>query len=276
MPVHTVPLARLSSVYRRDERSHQLRNRGLGLRRFLLWGGGLAVAALLYWGAPAFWNWKHVIASSGGRYFVQRVEIPVPAYQQGDPRWSFELLGPTIDTIGQAGCAITSAAMVLAAYGVDVDPHRLNAYLNGHAGYTPNGYVYWEKAAETAPYGQVEKAYEDMPTYGLLDEELLKGNPVIVRLKLRNGTPHFVVVVGKEGWDYLIRDPARPPSWGVYPLKNLTDHIEGLRFFRVVAPIFPPAPATTQSVPSGANGAAPSSFSPPPLANPPAPLTQNP
>ena len=61
----------------------------------------------------------------------------------------------------------------------------------------------------------------------MLDGELAKGNPVIVRLKLRNGTPHFVVVVGKEGWDYLIRDPARKPDYGVYPLKNLTDHIEG-------------------------------------------------
>ena len=166
------------------------------------------------------------------------MEIPVPAFQQNDPRWNLELLGPTIETIGQAGCAITSASMVLAAYGVDVDPERLNQYLNTHAGYTPNGYVYWEKAAETAPYGQVEKAYEDVPNYALLDQQLLAGNPVIVRLKLRNGTPHFVVVVGKEGWNYLIRDPARSPSYGVYPLKDLTDHIEGLRFFRVLPPTF--------------------------------------
>ena len=61
----------------------------------------------------------------------------VPAFQQGDPRWSMELLGPTYDTIGQAGCAITSAAMVLSSYGVDIDPQRLNQYLNTHAGYTP-------------------------------------------------------------------------------------------------------------------------------------------
>jgi|GEM_PF-232796 len=239
MPAHPVPLARLNAVYRRNERRLRVQRGGSGFGRFILWAGGLAIAAALYFGVPEHWKYKHVISSSGGRYFVNRVEIPVPAFQQGDPRWSFELLGPTYDTIGQAGCAITSAAMVLSAYGVDIDPQRLNQYLNAHEGYTPNGYVYWEKAAETAPFRQVEKAYEDIPSYALLDHELLMGNPVIVRLKLPRGTPHFVVVVGKQGWDYLIRDPARNPAYGIYPLKQITDHIEGLRFYRVVPPTLP-------------------------------------
>ena len=134
------------------------------------------------------------------------------------------------DTVGQTGCALTSAAMVLSAYGVDTDPDRLNQYLTTHGGYTDQGWLYWEKAAEVAPGGQVEKAYEDAPSYALIDQNLLAGNPVIVRLKLHNGTTHFVVVLGKEGWDYLIQDPARPPAYGVYPLKVLTDHIEALRF----------------------------------------------
>jgi hypothetical protein len=145
------------------------------------------------------------------------------------------LLGPTFDTMGQTGCAVTSAAMVLSAYGVDTDPDRLNQYLTTHGGYTENGWVYWEKAAEVAPGGQVGKAYEGLPSYALIDENLLAGNPVIVRLTLRNGTTHFVVLVVKEGWNYLTQDPARSPSWGVYPLKDLTGRIEALRFYRVVA-----------------------------------------
>jgi hypothetical protein len=40
--------------------------------------------------------------------------------------------------------------------------------------------------------------------------------------------------VGKEGWNYLVQDPARSPSSGIYPLKALTDHIDALRFYRVV------------------------------------------
>ena len=227
-----VPLAKLNLVYRRSE-THPP-GQDVASRRRLVWFVGILFAAAIYFGAPMFFGWKHVIASSGGHYFLHRVVIPVPVFTQDDPRWTLELLGPTFDTVGQAGCAITSAAMVLSAYGVDTDPDRLNQYLTTHNGYTDDGWLYWEKAAEVAPSGQVEKAYEDLPSYALIDQNLLAGNPVIVRLTLQNGTTHFVVLLGKEGWDYLVQDPARTPSWGVYPLKELTGRIEALRFFRVV------------------------------------------
>jgi hypothetical protein len=230
MPSRIVPLAKLSLVYSRSETHRPGHDTG---RRRLLWLVGILFAAALYFGVGAFFGWKHVISSSGGRYFLHRVVIPVPVFTQDDPRWTFQLLGPTFDTLGQAGCAVTSAAMVLSAYGVDTDPERLNQYLTTHGGYTENGWVYWEKAAEVAPGDQVEKAYEDLPSYALIDQNLLAGNPVIVRLTLQNGTTHFVVLVGKEGWNYLAQDPARSPSRGVYPLKALTGRIEALRFYRV-------------------------------------------
>jgi hypothetical protein len=232
MPDRIVPLAKLSLIYSRAEAERSGHDIALG--RILVWAGGLFIAALLWFGVPAFFGWKHVISSHGGRYFVHRVQIPVPVFTQDDPRWNFELLGPTFETIGQSGCAITSAAMVLSAYGVDTDPDRLNAFLTTHAGYTPNGWLYWEKAAAIAPGGQVEKAYEDLPSYALIDDNLLHGNPVIVRVTLHNGTTHFLVIVGKKGWNYLVQDPARPPDFGVYPLKRLTGEIQALRFFRVV------------------------------------------
>jgi hypothetical protein len=234
MPQRVVPLAKLSLVYTRGDTARSAHD--VALSRVLLWGGGVLVALILLLGVPAFLHWKHIISSSGGRYFLNRVQLSVPVYVQDDPRWTFQLLGPTYETIGQAGCAITSAAMVLSSYGVDIDPPRLNAYLQTHGGYTPNGWLYWEKAAEVAPDGQVQKAYEDLPSYAQIDDNLLEGNPVIVRLTLRNGMTHFVVIVGKEGWDYLVQDPARPPSWGVYPLKELTPRIEALRYYRVVSP----------------------------------------
>jgi hypothetical protein len=236
MPTAMVPLAVLSAVHRRDLVNKPARNH----RRLKVWLGGLALAAAIHFGTLAFWNWKHPVSSSGGRYFVHRVVIPVPVFQQNDPRWTFDLLGPTIDTLGQAGCAVTSAAMVLGGYGIDTDPQRLNNYLTTHGGYTEQGWIYWEKAAELAP-GRIEKAYEDLPTYALIDQNLLAGNPVIVRLTLPNGHPHFLVLVGKDGWDYLAQDPARSATWGIYPLKDLTDHIEGLRFYRVL-PLTPEPP----------------------------------
>ena len=227
-------MAKLRLNYSRND--DRQADQGVARRLFLLWGSGLMIAAAIYFGVPAFFGWKHVISSCGGRYFVQRIVIPVPVFTQDDPRWTLELLGPTFDTMGQTGCAVTSAAMVLSAYGVNTDPDRLNLYLTTHGGYTDNGWVYWEKAAEIAPGGQVEKAYEDLPSYALIDQNLLAGNPVIIRLTLPNGHTHFVVLLGKEGWNYLVQDPARSPSYGVYPLKDLTGRIEALRFFRVVLP----------------------------------------
>ena len=224
-----VRLSVLSPSYRprRLERPDHFRG------RLILWSTGLLFAAVLYFGVNGLWKWKHVLSTSGGRYFVQRVEIPVPPFSQDDPRWSLQLLGPTADTIGQQGCALTAAAMVLASYGLDIDPPRLNQFLNTHGGYTANGWIFWEKAADIAP-AYVQKAYEDLPSYALIDKNLLIGNPVIVRLTLRDKTPHFVVIVGKQGWDYLTRDPARPADWGVYPLKELTPRIEALRFYRLL------------------------------------------
>ena len=43
------------------------------------------------------------IPSIGGRYFHGRVEIPVPAFAQDDPRWSDVRLGPSTDTLGDEG-----------------------------------------------------------------------------------------------------------------------------------------------------------------------------
>lgn len=232
MPERIVPLAKLSLIYTRADTSRSGHDVALG--RVILWGGAFILAVLIWFGVPAYFGWKHVIDSSGGRYFLHRVQIAVPAYSQEDPRWGMELLGPTFDTIGQTGCAITSAAMVLSAYGVDTDPGRLNDFLNANAGYTPNGWLYWEKAAAAAPGGQVEKAYEDAPSYALIDDNLLHGNPVIVRVTLPNGTTHFLVIVGKQGWKYLVQDPARPADFGVYPLKRLVPHIDALRYFRVI------------------------------------------
>jgi hypothetical protein len=112
----------------------------------------------------------------------------------------------------------------------DIDPGRLNAFLAANGGYTPQGWLYWEKAAEFSP-GKARHAYEDLPSYFLIDWNLLRGNPVIVRIRLPSGMTHFVVVSGKVGFDYLIQDPGSAGKFGVYPLSKLTPEIEALRFY---------------------------------------------
>lgn len=172
------------------------------------------------------------IDSSGGEYFFKPVELPVSLFRQNDPRWGQLPLaqGQSGDTLGSAGCALASVTMVLYFYGIDTEPVTLNKFLNTHEGYTPEGWLKWEVAAEVAP-AKVRFVYENVPTYKLIDANLKKQNPVIVRVRFPSGLTHFVVIAGKRGLDYLIRDPGAGGSKGLYPLKELAPKIEALRFY---------------------------------------------
>ena len=174
------------------------------------------------------------ISSSGGRYFDHRVEISVPAFAQDDRRWSTDKLGGSTDTLGTEGCAVTSAAMVAAFYGIKTDPQRLNEFLTQTGGLDSEGLIDWSLVSSVAP-DRWELAYNGVASYERIDESLLAGNPAIVLIPLRDGAAHFVVIVGKEGRDYLIRDPA--DSDHPYPLRELTGRINGLCIFRSVHPL---------------------------------------
>ncbi|MGB8341203.1 MAG: hypothetical protein WCE51_06410, partial [Chthoniobacterales bacterium] len=86
----------------------------------------------------------------------------------------------------------------------------------------------------------------------LIDSNLARGNPVIVRVRLHGGITHFVVIAGKEGFDYLIRDPGAGAAKGCYPLRELGSDIEALRFYEPLtpAPAATNAPAITTKFPS--------------------------
>lgn len=202
------------------------RKHRLGILLFL---AAIAAVVSLYWGWP-----RPGIASLGGIYWPSRLELAVPSFAQGDPRWGNDPLGPTAATLHAEGCAVASAAMILAGYGIDTDPGRLNRFLTAHEGFTPQGWLYWEKAAEISP-GVCAKAYEDAPSYALIDWNLWRGNPVIVRVRFPSGITHFVVVAGKEGYRYLIRDPGAGASRGFYPLDELAPRIEALRYYRKIS-----------------------------------------
>lgn len=199
----------------------------------LLFAGLLAVGGGAWW--VAGWMELRPLPPSGGLYIPGRIVLPGPHFLQFDPRWSADKLGPTEDSLGAVGCAVASAAMVLAGYGADTDPGRLNAFLAATAGgYTPQGWLYWEKAAEIAPglTAGLLPHYEDRPSYFLIDANLLRGNPVIVRLRYASGITHFMVICGKSGFDYLVRDPGLGGQRGVYPLREFGGPIEALRFYR--------------------------------------------
>jgi hypothetical protein len=179
------------------------------------------------------WTTKGKLAPSGGRYFFRKVELAVPQFFQADEKWRDDQLGYSNGTLGAEGCAIASVAMIFKFYGIDTDPQRLNWFLDAADGYTPQGWVYWEKAAELAP-DRTRHVYEDLPSYFLIDSNLARGNPVIVRLRFKSGVTHFVVIAGKQGWDYLIRDPSSAGARGIYPLREFGSDIEALRFYEKI------------------------------------------
>lgn len=211
------------------------------MRAFLTVVAVLLVAALA---AGAFFAWRWVdgwtataspLAPSGGLYFPTTVLSDVPHFAQADRRWGKNRLAGGSTTLAGEGCAVASAAMVLASYGADLDPGTLNKFLQGNGGFTRQGWLYWEKAAEFPP-GVAEHIYEADGSHFLIDWNLLRGNPVIVRLRYPNGITHFVVIVGKQGYEYLIRDPGHRYKDGLYFLSDFGSPIEALRFYRKVEP----------------------------------------
>ena len=200
----------------------------------------LAVLVLLLIGAGVDWGYyqfgKRPLAPSGGRYFFTRTELPVSLFLQGDDQWADDHLGTSPRTMAQVGCAVTSAAMVMKFYGLDTDPGRLNTFLLANGGYDENNDLRWEGPTALAP-SLVKHAYEDLPSYHLIDSNLAHGNPVIVRLNLPSGWTHFVVIMGKQGFDYLIRDPSKNGlRKGVYPLREIGSKIYALRYYEKLPP----------------------------------------
>jgi Peptidase_C39 like family len=181
------------------------------------------------------WTWKRQLSPRGGRYFFHRLELAVPVLKQSDEKWRDDPLGgvPENGTLGGQGCAVAAAAMVFKFYGIDTDPQQLNWFLASTGGYTERGWIYWDRAAWFAP-DRVRHIYEDLPSYQLIDSNLARGNPVIVRVHLSSGVTHFVVIAGKDGFDYLVRDPGAGAARGFYPLRELGSNIEALRFYEPV------------------------------------------
>ena len=198
------------------------------LRRAIL---ALGFGVLFFWafGAWCRWGLKGRLAPSGGLYFPVSVETEAPSFAQADARWGADRLGPTERTLAAEGCAVSSAAMALGHYGIKVDPGQLNRFLSENGGFTEQGWIYWEAAAEFKP-GKISHAYEDLPSYLLMDSNLLRRNPVIVRIRRPEGGTHFVLLVGKVGYEYVALDPGAGGR-RVF-LSELKSPVEALRFYK--------------------------------------------
>ena len=209
---------------------------GRGIRPFIMRWKRLVVVMVFWILATAvgyYYCGRREILPAGGLYFFSTLELNVPRFTQADTRWGSETLGSTSATVAEESCAVSSAATVLTFYGREIDPGRLNTFLTAHDGYTPQGWLLWEKVAESSA-GRAKYVYEGQPSYFLIDSNLLRANPVIVWGHLRNGTTHFAVIVGKRGFNYLVQDPDDGGEYGIYRLRQLLPKLEGLRLYQKI------------------------------------------
>ena len=82
----------------------------------------------------------------------------------------------------------------------------MNRALARHDGFTPRGWVIWAAVGPVSG-GKVRIRIPDAPDPDDLLDALRAGNPVIVKVRLRSGIQHWVLVVGRAEGDDLIKDP---------------------------------------------------------------------
>jgi hypothetical protein len=124
-------------------------------------------------------------------------------YKQCDSRWANYQLGGCVGTsICNAGCAMSSVAMILQTKGASKDPHTLNDWLNGNGGYASGCNIVWasvDKLGVTS-FQAIEKASEDAICNGLL-----QGHGIVANV--HNGG-HWVLLTACAGNGvFYVNDP---------------------------------------------------------------------
>jgi hypothetical protein len=193
--------------------------------------GFVAIAVLA---GAAFWYLRGgnspPIAASGGAPFTNFVTIETPFYLQRDERWKNDTIRSG-ETLAKMGCTVSSLAMALEHYGVSFTPGTLNEALNANGGYTRRGWLQW--IAVTKISGR--KAWVEVlakPTHHDIDSALMAHQPVLAKVFINRVIPHWVLLVAKDGHDYLMRDPLNDGK----TLEKLSKYGSDIYGVRIVRP----------------------------------------
>ncbi|MDM8559193.1 cysteine peptidase family C39 domain-containing protein [Candidatus Parabeggiatoa sp. HSG14] len=138
---------------------------------------------------------------------VTNFHFPIsPIYLQNDPRWKDDKMGGSQETLNKAGCFVCCVSMAFAHYGIDLTPGQLNESLKKNEGYTEQGWVKWGTISKIAQH-KIGLDVPNQPNLVLIDIALKLEEPVLAKILLKGRVPHWVLIVGKEGQDYLVKDP---------------------------------------------------------------------
>jgi len=181
-------------------------------------------------------GWRHArrqevnaLPAAGGSTTVMTPLGKIPYYLQNDPAWGEETIGGSSERMAAAGCTVTCLAMGLTALGYAIDPFQACAGLKRHGGFTANGYVVWAGVTALTD-GKVEVRVAPLRR-DIIDAELAEKCPVIVKIMLTETIAHWILLVGKEGEDYLAMDPLNQEHTLVTLSANDIDAIRVFRFY---------------------------------------------
>lgn len=151
-------------------------------------------------------------------------------YLQRDKRWSEEPIGGSGKPLRTVGCVVCSLSMALAQHGIALPPARLNQELKKVDGFTSQGWLYWPAIAQvTAGRARAEIIWK--PTLQAIEAALAAGHPVIVKVAPPPMLQHWVVLVGREGREFLMRDPLDTVP-AVRPLSAIGSDILAVRIVK--------------------------------------------
>ena len=135
------------------------------------------------------------VALSSPASAVADSSMTIAVMGQQDGAWAGAPLGSSAtDSIGSAGCAITSVTMMLRYYGMNTDPGAFNAWLTANGGYAFDDQLIWD-AVTSYSGGRVAFSNWLGPDLGPIEGELDAGRPVVAEVRL-GGNQHFVLLTG--------------------------------------------------------------------------------
>lgn len=142
--------------------------------------------------------------------FTEHPTEKITAYSQRNPLWKNDIM---IDrTIGDMGCAVTSAAMLGSQFKQECTPKTLNQYLKTNNGYLSENRLIWSKVCEFVPQMTFDNYYlwRNEPANMDIFLREVKQQPVIIQVDFYPGgglDTHFVVALWSDGNEVAVIDP---------------------------------------------------------------------
>ncbi|MCX7881122.1 MAG: hypothetical protein N2482_01250 [Patescibacteria group bacterium] len=155
-------------------------------------------------------SFKSFVQTSGASTIISANSLGIGSdgnyYSQRDERWANTFIGYSSETVLNVGCLITSIAIVAKKYGQNLTPYDIASDVDRFWGNTAYMKLPW--------VGVAGRSYVSINTDNLsITNELNNGNYVIVGVGgCGYGGSHFVVLIKKDGDDYIMHDPIYGPD----------------------------------------------------------------